>query len=337
MAVPDWPLSFGSLNPGGWWGDFPVRLEHGHRLFAAGVALLTSVLAASVWGNWQSLGWACVAAAVAGVIGRAVGAPPPVLAHLGVWPAAVGFLIALRVKGSRQPDVGTAERALAVTAFCLVCVQATLGGLRVTQETAGAVNIAIYLRILHACVAQTFLVVLIMLAVQIGKRSRDPNSNPEGEDVSSVRTWSWLSLFVVFIQLVIGATMRHLGAGLAIPTFPFANPKGGFFPIDHGMLTDLNFAHTRIGAILAGLTVFFSVWRIWMGAGISRSIKIRALQSACLVFLQISLGVFVVWHSKAPTLTTVHVLVGAMLLGSLASTVAHLGKGRRGEISGGMF
>ena len=28
MAVPDWPLSFGSLNPEGWWANFPVRLEH---------------------------------------------------------------------------------------------------------------------------------------------------------------------------------------------------------------------------------------------------------------------------------------------------------------------
>ena len=39
MAVPDWPLSFGSLNPEGWWANFPVRLEHGHRLLGALVGL----------------------------------------------------------------------------------------------------------------------------------------------------------------------------------------------------------------------------------------------------------------------------------------------------------
>src|SRR5947209_3661937 len=49
MAVPDWPLSFGSINPTGWWHDFPVRLEHGHRLIASLVGLLTMLLCAWVW------------------------------------------------------------------------------------------------------------------------------------------------------------------------------------------------------------------------------------------------------------------------------------------------
>ena len=63
MAVPDWPLSFGSLNPEGWWGDLPVRLEHGHRLFGAGLGLLTTILCAWVWRNGWPLLIALVAAA----------------------------------------------------------------------------------------------------------------------------------------------------------------------------------------------------------------------------------------------------------------------------------
>jgi len=35
MAVPDWPKSFGSWNPPGWWEQELVALEHGHRLFGA--------------------------------------------------------------------------------------------------------------------------------------------------------------------------------------------------------------------------------------------------------------------------------------------------------------
>jgi cytochrome c oxidase assembly protein subunit 15 len=44
LAVPDWPLSYGSLTPP-WVGN--IRYEHGHRVVAASVGLLTIVLA--VW------------------------------------------------------------------------------------------------------------------------------------------------------------------------------------------------------------------------------------------------------------------------------------------------
>jgi len=45
LAVPDWPLSFGTLNPPNWWQIDNVRTEHGHRLIAGSVALLTLALA----------------------------------------------------------------------------------------------------------------------------------------------------------------------------------------------------------------------------------------------------------------------------------------------------
>ena len=46
LSVPDWPLSYGSLNPP-WVGN--IRYEHGHRLVAAFVGFLTVVLAVWIW------------------------------------------------------------------------------------------------------------------------------------------------------------------------------------------------------------------------------------------------------------------------------------------------
>lgn len=46
LAVPDWPLSYGTLNPpmvGG------IAYEHSHRLIAAGLGLLVIVLATLLW------------------------------------------------------------------------------------------------------------------------------------------------------------------------------------------------------------------------------------------------------------------------------------------------
>src|SRR5438067_930492 len=49
LAVPDWPLSFGTINPDGWWKIRNILYEHGHRLFAQFVGLLTTILAIRIW------------------------------------------------------------------------------------------------------------------------------------------------------------------------------------------------------------------------------------------------------------------------------------------------
>jgi hypothetical protein len=49
--------------------------------------------------------------------------------------------------------------------------------------------------------------------------------------------------------------MRHLGAGLAITTFPVAAPNGSWLPAAHNHFTDINFTHTRIGALLVTVLI----------------------------------------------------------------------------------
>jgi cytochrome c oxidase assembly protein subunit 15 len=44
LAVPDWPLAYGQLNPPRWYLIENIRTEHGHRLVAAVVAMATIVL-----------------------------------------------------------------------------------------------------------------------------------------------------------------------------------------------------------------------------------------------------------------------------------------------------
>src|SRR5262249_9082253 len=48
LAVPDWPLAFGQINPPGWWRIENVRTEHGHRILAFFVACWTAFLLVSV-------------------------------------------------------------------------------------------------------------------------------------------------------------------------------------------------------------------------------------------------------------------------------------------------
>ncbi len=72
LSVPDWPLSYGQWMPPMIGGVF---YEHGHRMIASFVGLLTVVLAIWLWRvesrSWvKKLGWAALAAVVAqGVLG----------------------------------------------------------------------------------------------------------------------------------------------------------------------------------------------------------------------------------------------------------------------------
>lgn len=323
MAVPDWPLSFGSLNPEGWWSNFMVRLEHGHRLLAAFVGLAVGCLCSAVWGNWAALGVAFVFSIVASLLGRSFGAPPVVLAHLGVWPAAAGFLFCLLRVGPGKSSVGDVERRLAVAAFLLVCLQATLGGLRVTQETAGAVSVATVFRVFHGCVAQAFLVVLVALAIRLSLQGTpvDASVARMGRDP---RNWVLLAVAAVYGQLILGASMRHLGAGLAIPTFPAADPSGSLIPRTHNLYTDLNFGHTRVGAVCVILVVLWAVLKLVRGLPRGHGALWWGRLAGVVVCLQAVLGVLVILHQKPKTLATLHVVLGAALLSALTAALVHV-------------
>jgi cytochrome c oxidase assembly protein subunit 15 len=108
--------------------------------------------------------------------------------------------------------------------------------------------------------------------------------------------------------------MRHLQAGLAIPTFPAAAADGSWWPPQHNIFVDTNFLHTRVGAILVTLHILALAIRTFLYArGEPRLVRPAATLLA-LVAVQITLGIVVILHLKPPTLTTFHVLNGAIIL-----------------------
>jgi cytochrome c oxidase assembly protein subunit 15 len=99
LAVPDWPLSYGSLTPPMVGGIF---YEHGHRMVAAFVGLLSIVLAIWLW-RVESRRW---------------------LQYLGI--AALGAVIGQGILGGitvlffLPPAVSSAHAALAQIFFCTI-------------------------------------------------------------------------------------------------------------------------------------------------------------------------------------------------------------------------
>jgi cytochrome c oxidase assembly protein subunit 15 len=97
-------------------------------------------------------------------------------------------------------------RWLAVGAFCTVIAQAILGGLTVLFFQPPAVSTA------HATVAQTFFCIAVAIALFTGRKWVEEQPRVEfDQQRPSLSTLTWLSIFVLYVQLILGGMFRHHG------------------------------------------------------------------------------------------------------------------------------
>jgi cytochrome c oxidase assembly protein subunit 15 len=209
-------------------------------------------------------------------------------------------------------------RTLALFAVFLVVFQGILGGMRVKFDwlnTGADHNIAAQtFAVFHGCVAQIYLCVIVSLAVATSRSWLRPNPTAELPLSTRARRAGLWACGAIFIQLVLGAVMRHSHAGLAIPTFPLT-PEGGLFPANWSFPVGIHFAH-RYWAVAVLIVLGWFITRLWLGRSIERLFGPGALVVALLVIAQIYLGALVIWTARNPHAATVHMLNGAFLLAS---------------------
>jgi heme a synthase len=214
----------------------------------------------------------------------------------------VGFLTLVLAVWTSRAEARPGVRRLAWAALAAVVAQGVLGGLTVIYLLPTPVSVA------HACLAQTFFCIVIALAYSTSREWLTPPA--PAIDAVGVRGAALAAAAVVYLQLVIGAVMRHIGAGLAIPDFPLA--FGRLVPPLSSAPVLVHFAH-RLGAFAVLLAVSFFSWR----ARRADAPRLARMASALLglVVFQIALGAATVLTTKAVTPTTLHVATGAAILG----------------------
>jgi len=95
---------------------------------------------------------------------------------------------------------------LAIAAFATVITQAVLGGLTVLLFQPPWVSTA------HATVAQTFFCIAVSIAVFTGRRWVEEHPRTElDQRRPALFTLALLSIFVLYVQLILGAMFRHHG------------------------------------------------------------------------------------------------------------------------------
>jgi cytochrome c oxidase assembly protein subunit 15 len=253
LAVPDWPNTYGHFM-----FSFPfekmvggIFYEHGHRMIASIVGMLTVALAIWTW-RTDSRRWI---------------------------------------------------RWLGVTALGAVLLQGLLGGLTVLFLLPAPISIG------HAALAQLFFCITVSLTLFTSRGWRAPVVSLPDDPALARRALA--TTVLVYGQILLGATMRHRDAGLAIPDFPLA--FGRVVPPVWSIDIGLHFAH-RIGALVVTAAIVAAIARVWTHHRGIAALRRPALAMALLVTAQVTLGAFVVLTGLQPIVNTAHLVNGALLL-----------------------
>jgi cytochrome c oxidase assembly protein subunit 15 len=216
-------------------------------------------------------------------------------------------------------------KTLGLIAVAGVILQGLLGGLRVTM-------LKDEIGILHACLAQAFLGLIVLIAIVTTNfwRSLAP-VDVDLRKITPVKALAIAMTIAIYAQLALGATMRHQHKDLAILDFPTAN--GAWIPDtsasalakinawrDARALSDvdafqiwLQMSHRFLAALIGIAVIAFCV-RVMKDAGHMTALRRLSILWVVLFFLQFTLGAWTIWTNKAADIATAHVAVGAIML-----------------------
>jgi heme a synthase len=196
-------------------------------------------------------------------------------------------------------------RKIALAAFGLIIVQAVLGGITVLLLLPLPIAVA------HAATAQAFFCLMVAIAVFTNPRFGTHSTIAANYRRPRLTVLAALTTGVIYVQVLIGAVMRHLGAGLAIPDFPLS--FGQIVPPFYSYYVVVNFAH-RCGALIVSFLAIWTVARVLRFHRDEAYLRRPAIALLVLLALQITLGAFTIWSGRAVLPTTAHVAVGAAVL-----------------------
>lgn len=223
-------------------------------------------------------------------------------------------------------------RTLGIAALVMVIAQGVLGGLTVILHLPAWTSVS------HGVLAQTFFMLTILIAYAVSREwhRREPEERVH-ESSAALKPALWMTL-AVYVQLILGALMRHTESGLALPDFPLM--AGQWFPfftqssvdwvnawrMNYSFETGIVLEDVTLGQLYAHLAhrvgaivVFVALFILARNAKRVRDEQPRVWKTTvvlmALVTVQIVLGIVTVMSHRVPLITSLHVVTGAATLG----------------------
>lgn len=222
----------------------------------------------------------------------------------------VGFLTIIQAVWLQRREPKTFVRTLGWLSLAAVCVQGALGGLTVLLLLPKAVSIS------HAALAEIFLCLNVSIAFFTSRWYHELRGLEKGDAPVGM---AWSLTAIVYLQILAGAVLRHLGAGLAIPDFPLS--FGRVIPEFASKEIVAAFVHRAGGFVVAAMVIAMAIRLLRY----EREHPLRALAHLLLavVAAQVVLGGYVIWSGRQPHITSLHVVTGAATLAlSIVLTLA---------------
>jgi cytochrome c oxidase assembly protein subunit 15 len=216
--------------------------------------------------------------------------------------SSVGFLTIVLVVWLWAIEKRGWLRWLGIAALAAVVGQGVLGGVTVLFYLPPAVSTA------HAGLAEIFFSLTVAIALFT---SPGWNADTPSVDDQRLRHMATATTVAIYAQILVGATMRHTGAGLAIPDFPLM--FGGIVPDHWNAGIAIHFAH-RVGAIVvAAMAIATSVY-VWRHHRDRVNLAQASLLIMTFIVFQVTLGALTVLGRRQPWINSLHVVGGAIVL-----------------------
>jgi heme A synthase len=252
--------------------------------------------------------------------GSSLACPEPTLVcHGQLFPPMVGGV--LYEHGHRLAAMTVGLLQIALTWLLLRRGMRRLGwillGLVIAQGALGAITVGYklpwFVSTAHLLLGMSYFATLIYTAF----RTRPAPSTAElaeharqRDELGSARRWIAIACAAVFVQLLVGALVRHLGAAMVCLGMPSCTRSGDWWPA--AWVQDLHMIHRGVGVALAVITdiaavIVFRRARSWP------ALRALAVIAPVLVAVQITLGIFTVLTLRAVPLAVGHFAGAASL------------------------
>ena len=221
----------------------------------------------------------------------------------------VGLLIVVLAMWLWRAESRRWVRRLGYIALAAVITQGILGGITVLWFLPDAISIA------HAGLAQLVFCLTVSIALFTSpgwRRAYTLRRLPLAND-GSLQGITALTTAVVYVQIIVGATMRHTDAGLAIPDFPLA--FGQLVPPFWNAQIAIHYAH-RVGALVVSAFVLAAAGHVLYHHAGRPELRRPSLLLLVLLAIQTTLGALTVLSGKHYVINSLHVVTGALVLGT---------------------